>query len=108
MCDLFDARVLPAGLDREAVNKTFRKALGGEAGYETEYRVMLPNGRIRWIASRGTVEFNATGKPVLMRGAALDITSRKQAEGAARDLSGRLIQARKSSRCSSPATCTMT
>jgi two-component system sensor kinase FixL len=81
--------------DREAVSKTFAKALGGEGGYEIEYRVVLPDGRIRWIASRGGVEFDATGKPVLMRGVSLDNTARKLAEAAAHDLSGRLIQAQE-------------
>jgi signal transduction histidine kinase len=57
--------------------------------------VVLPDGRMRWIASRGSVEFDATGKPVLIRGASLDITSRKQAEEAAHDLSGRLIEAQE-------------
>jgi two-component system sensor kinase FixL len=66
--------------DREAVSQTFDKAVSGEGGYETEYRVPLPDGQTRWIASRGRVEFNATGKPVLMRGAFLDITARKQVE----------------------------
>ena len=66
--------------DREAVSETFAKALIGEGGYETEYRVVLPDGRTRWIASRGRFEFNGAGKPVLMRGASLDITTRKQIE----------------------------
>src|SRR5271157_2121810 len=81
--------------DREAVSQTLAKALDGEGGYEMEYRVVLPDGRMRWIAERGRAEFDATGKPVLMRGASLDITTRKQAEEAARDLSGRLIQAQE-------------
>jgi PAS domain S-box-containing protein len=81
--------------DRDAVSQTLAKALGGEGGYEMEYRVVRPDGRMRWIASRGRVEFDAAGKPVLMRGAALDITTRKQAEEAAHDLSGRLIQAQE-------------
>ena len=81
--------------DREAVIKTFTEALGRESSYENEYRVVLPDGRMRWIASRGSVEFDATGKPVLIRGASLDITSRKQAEEAAHDLSGRLIEAQE-------------
>jgi two-component system sensor kinase FixL len=81
--------------DREAVRQTLGKALSGEGGYETEYRVVLPDGRIRWIASRGRVEFDAAGKPVLARGASLDITKRKQAEEAAHNLSGRLIQAQE-------------
>jgi PAS domain S-box-containing protein len=79
--------------DREGVRKAFAKALGGEGSYEVDYRVVLPDGRIRWIASRGRVEFDTTGKPVLMRGACLDNTARKLAEEAAHDLSGRLIQA---------------
>jgi PAS domain S-box-containing protein len=81
--------------DREAVSQTLTKALGGQGAYETEYRVVLQDGRMRWIASRGGVEFDANGEPVLMRGACLDITTRKQAEEAAHNLSGRLIQARE-------------
>ena len=50
---------------------------------------------MRWIASRGRVEFDAAGKPVLMRGASLDNTARKLAEEAAHDLSGRLIHAQE-------------
>ena len=84
--------------DREAVSQTLAKALGGEGGYEMEYRVVLPDGRVRWIASRGRFEFDAAGKPVLARGASLDITTRKQAEEGARDLSGRLIYAQEAER----------
>src|SRR5271165_5026249 len=84
--------------DREAVSQTFAKALGGEGGYETEYRVVLPEGRMRWIAERGRVEFDAAGKTVVARAASLDITTRKQAEEAARDLSGRLIYAQEAER----------
>ncbi len=65
--------------------------------YESEYRVILPNGQIRWIASRGRVELSA-GRPVLIRGASLDITARRQAEEAARSLSGRLIYAQEAER----------
>ena len=41
---------------------------------------MLANGRMRWIASRGQVEFNGRGKPVRVRGVSRDITKRKLAE----------------------------
>src|SRR6201993_1205602 len=84
--------------DREAISQTLARALDGQGGYEMEYRVVLPDGRMRWIASRGRVEFDAAGKPVLARGASLDITTRKQAEEAARDLSGRLIYAQEAER----------
>jgi two-component system, LuxR family, sensor kinase FixL len=80
--------------DRDAVQAP-TKALEGGGDYEKEYRIILPDGRIRWIASRGRVEFDAAGKPVLMRGASLDNTARKLAEEAAHDLSGRLIHAQE-------------
>lgn len=66
--------------DREPVNRTFAKAVGGEGEYETEYRVMMPNGRLHWIESRGRVAFDSVGKPVLVRGASIDITTQKQTE----------------------------
>ena len=40
----------------------------------SEYRVVLPDGQVRWIAGRGHVEFDRDGKPVRMRGASVDIT----------------------------------
>ncbi len=81
--------------DRDAVNKALTKARETGGSYEKEYRIVLPDGRVRWIASRGRVEFDAAGKPVFMRGASLDNTARKLAEEAAHDLSGRLIHAQE-------------
>ncbi len=83
--------------DQERIREAFTQATQHTGHYEEEYRVMLPNGQIRWIASRGQVEFSK-GQPVLRRGASLDITRRKQAEEAARNLSGRLIDAQEAER----------
>lgn len=47
--------------DREAISRTLASVADG-GQYETEYRVVLPEGRVRWIASRGRVEFNGAGK----------------------------------------------
>ena len=41
--------------------------------------MVLPAGRIRWIASCGRVEFDGTGNPVLMPGVSLDDTARRLA-----------------------------
>ena len=56
------------------------KSLAGGSDYEGEYRVILPDGRIRWLASRGHIEFNKHGLPLRMYGVSIDITRRKQAE----------------------------
>jgi two-component system, LuxR family, sensor kinase FixL len=76
--ELFRSRLHPE--DRESVLKAVKNSLGTGAEYESEYRVPLPDGQMRWIAGRGHVEFNRDGRPVRMRGASLDITKRKQAE----------------------------
>jgi two-component system, LuxR family, sensor kinase FixL len=76
--DRFRSRVHPA--DRESVLKAVENSLRTGAEYQSEYRVVLPDGQLRWIAGRGHVEFNRDGQPVRMRGASLDITKRKQAE----------------------------
>ena len=66
--------------DREPHRRTLADALARCCGYEAEYRIVLPDGRVRWIAARGRFESDATGKPALMRGVSLDITERKQGE----------------------------
>ena len=68
--------------DREGFRKAQKMAFAGESGgrYQTEYRLTLPDGTTRWVASQGRVEFDATGQPVRLRGSARDITVRKHAE----------------------------
>jgi two-component system, LuxR family, sensor kinase FixL len=66
--------------DRETLRQTLARAMEGTGKYETEFRVVRPDGQMRWIASRGHVEFNGGGNPILARGVSLDITERKQAE----------------------------
>jgi len=76
--DRFRSRLHPE--DRESVLEAVETSLRTGAEYRSEYRVVLPNGQLRWIAGRGHVEFNGNGQPVRMRGASLDISKRKQAE----------------------------
>jgi signal transduction histidine kinase len=76
--DRFLSRLHPE--DRESVLKAVENSLRTGAEYRSEYRVVLPNEQLRWIAGRGHVEFNGNGQPARMRGASLDITKRKQAE----------------------------
>ena len=66
--------------DRDAFRSMLEKAIQGDGSYENEYRVVLPNGKMRWIGSHGRVEFDGDGKPILVRGVSHDITERKEAE----------------------------
>ena len=66
--------------DREMVRQIFEEALADGGTYDTEFRIMLPDGGMRWISSHGQVELDANGRPVLLRGASRDVTAGKQAE----------------------------
>jgi two-component system, LuxR family, sensor kinase FixL len=66
--------------DRDTVGTVLEKATAGGGTYEAEYRVVLPSGEIRWIGSRGRVEFDASRRPILARNVSHDITERKKAE----------------------------
>ncbi len=64
--------------DCERIRNGLMKILEEGGNYESEYRIVLPDGQTRWMAGRGRVEFNS-GRAVRMRGVSLDITQRKQA-----------------------------
>ncbi|HEY2431411.1 MAG TPA: ATP-binding protein [Vicinamibacterales bacterium] len=68
--------------DRELLQQAHAMAVAGSSGgrYQTEYRLILPDGRTRWIVSQGRVEFDATGRPLVMRGTSREVTARKLAE----------------------------
>ena len=67
--------------DRESTIAALTEALGSESGqYEIDYRVVGPDGAVRWVAGRGKAERNADGTLLRMPGVAIDITARKEAE----------------------------
>jgi two-component system sensor kinase FixL len=68
--------------DRDSMRKAVENSLNAGMEYEAEHRVILPNGQIRWLATRGRVEFSGDGKPTRMRGVSLDVTPRKLGEEA--------------------------
>jgi PAS domain S-box-containing protein len=71
--------------DMENINRN--KARAGREGdsYENEFRVVLPDGSIRWLATRGLVKRDAQGQPDRMFGVSWDITERRRAEQALRE-----------------------
>jgi PAS domain S-box-containing protein len=56
-----------------------RRAIEAGEPYEAEYRFRSGDG-IRWVLSRGVVEYDYDGKPVSFAGVLIDITDRKLAE----------------------------
>lgn len=47
---------------------------------EADYRIVYPDGNIRWYTDRGVICYDGSGKPVRMIGTTVDITERKQME----------------------------
>ncbi|MEW5803972.1 MAG: PAS domain S-box protein [bacterium] len=65
--------------DRERVFNGFREHAAGYAS-NFEYRIVRPDGTIRWIQNRGFPIRDASGHILKVAGISTDITARKQAE----------------------------
>jgi two-component sensor histidine kinase/DNA-binding response OmpR family regulator len=48
--------------------------------FQTEYRIVRPNGEVRWCYGAGIILRDAAGRPVRANGVTVDITDRKRAE----------------------------
>lgn len=72
--------------DREHVVNNFKLAIeSGEDQYEAEYRIVRPDGEVRWIFGRGRVFRDIAGQPVRYAGVDIDITDRRITEEALRE-----------------------
>ncbi len=68
--------------DRKRVSDVVAAARQEGKTYMAEYRILWPDGTIRWIVERGKFDDATSGVPARMVGMAVDITDRKQAEEA--------------------------
>jgi formate hydrogenlyase transcriptional activator len=68
--------------DRERVDRLFSLWVsGGDVSYhDIEFRIVHPDGSVRWILERGMLTLNESGRPSRASGISTDITDRKAAE----------------------------
>ena len=52
--------------------------------WDTEFRVVWPDGSVHWLLGKGQVFLDDAGRPIRLAGVSLDITERKEAEEALR------------------------
>ncbi len=76
--------------DRERVSREVRHFLENGDVYDTEYRVVWPDGSVKWLNSKSRVFSDECGKPYRMIGIMSDITERKQAEEVVKTYNSRL------------------
>jgi PAS domain S-box-containing protein len=76
--EFFFARMHPD--DRRRVEQAYREAYVKKAVFESEFRIVRPDGTIKRIHSIGHPIVSGPGDVVEFVGAAIDITERKQAE----------------------------
>ena len=79
--------------DHASVLAAIKDAHLGTRPYDMEYRIVRPNGEVRFIYARGDVHRDVTGHPLSMAGTVLDITERRHVEAALRASEERLALA---------------
>ena len=66
--------------DREHVNKVYKESLRNRTPYEVEHRLLMKDGRIKWVFEKCHTEYDGSGKPAKSTGIVQDITGIKITE----------------------------
>ena len=66
--------------DRDSFLQAFSRVIDQRVDSEVEYRIVLPDGAIKWVHGIGHPVLNANGELVEVIGTTVDITERKHAE----------------------------
>src|SRR5437773_241975 len=74
----FHERVHPD--DQPLRDSAIKRAIETKGGYEIEYRILLPDGTVRWISGRARCMSDGDGRSTRLLGVSMDVTERKQAE----------------------------
>jgi len=65
--------------DRERVFASIQRALAEGALHDVEYRIVSPDGTVRWVHGKGRLERGPDGQPAAMSGVCMDVSARKRA-----------------------------
>lgn len=76
--------------DRQLRNRALADALKSEGSYEVEFRVIRPDGDVRFLHVWDEIDRDSSGRPIRLFGTVQDVTDRKRAEDALCETSDRL------------------
>jgi PAS domain S-box-containing protein len=76
--------------DRLEAEARIHDAIREHLPLNSEYRIVLPSGEVRWVDAVGDTAYDAAGQAVRMTGICIDATHRKAAENAQRESERRL------------------
>jgi PAS domain S-box-containing protein len=72
--------------DRVEMERRYAACEREGADFELDFRVVRQDGQLHWLSGKGKTFVDASGKPLYMTGACVDITAQKQQEAEARQL----------------------
>ncbi|MDQ3234598.1 MAG: PAS domain S-box protein, partial [Pseudobdellovibrionaceae bacterium] len=76
--------------DRDELAAKVSRALDHGDRYENDYRIVRPDGTLRWITSRAQVHRDSQGKAVQIVGVVMDVSQQKQSEEILKALNAQL------------------
>jgi PAS domain S-box-containing protein len=76
--------------DRVRVGEATKDAMENKKEYAIAFRILWPDGTLRWVEAKGKFFYSPDGEPERMLGIKIDITDRKQVEKALRESEERL------------------
>lgn len=68
--------------DRESVNQAYQNSLETKLPYNIEHRVLMPDGRVKFVNEQCDTEYNDEGQAIRSYGSVQDITERKRTDDA--------------------------
>lgn len=71
--------------DRERVLATVQRSLAERQPHYLNYRIIRPDGEVRWLEARGRLFLGADGEPERLVGVCMDVTAKREHEDAARE-----------------------
>jgi len=66
--------------DRKAVDEAYSVSVREKTPYQIEHRLLMPDGRIKFVLERCETKYDSSGKPLSSLGTVQDITEQKIAE----------------------------